>query len=57
MYKQNLYLQTVIVIFIKRENQALLLIKKLIGLANKIDQGPRLLQLLKNLGRAGGSVK
>ena len=56
MYKQNLYLQTAIVIFIKRENQALLLMKKLVGLPNKIGQGPRLLQLLNNSGGVGGLV-
>ena len=51
MYKQNLYLQTVIVILIKRVNQAPLLMKKHVGLPNKIGPGPRLLQLLSILGR------
>jgi hypothetical protein len=51
MYKQNLYLQTVIVILIKRVNQAPLLMKKHVGLPNKIGQGPRLLQLLNTSGR------
>jgi hypothetical protein len=46
MYKQNLYLQTVVVILIKRVNQARLLMKKPVGLPNKIGQGARLLQLL-----------
>ena len=50
MYKQNLYLQTVIVIFIKRVNQAPLLMKKTCGLPNKIGQGPRFLQLLSISG-------
>jgi hypothetical protein len=45
MYKQNLYLQTVIVIFIKRVNHALFL-------PNKSDQQPRFLQLLSFSGRS-----
>ena len=40
MYKQNLYLQTLIVIFIKRENQALLLMKKLVGYLTKLVRDP-----------------
>ena len=49
MYKQNLYLQIVIVIFIKRVNQAPLLMKEPVGLPNKIGHEPRLLMFIRTI--------
>jgi hypothetical protein len=47
----KIYIYKVIVIFAKRVNQAPLLMKKPVGLPNKIGQGPKLLLLLSILSR------